>query len=75
MKVESILRRLRTDQNTTMKTVASAVGLSEPGYQQIEVGRKAASRKDAEAIAEFFHVPLESLFVPKYLSVRTVEGA
>jgi transcriptional regulator with XRE-family HTH domain len=70
----SLLRRLRLARDLTIEQVGQAVGLSAPGYHQIEVGIRRANAYAAKRIADFFELPIEELFVPATYSVRVLEA-
>lgn len=54
------IRLLRKEQNLTQSEVASKIGLSARGYQDLELG--ATPRGDTLlAIAEFYHVSMDWL--------------
>ncbi len=53
---------LRNQAKLTQKKIAQELGMSRSKYGRIERNPERCSAKDADKIAEFFHVPVELLF-------------
>lgn len=62
------LKAIRLANAVTQKQISAAIGISASYYCQIENGSRRLSLRLAQAIARFFHVTLDELFMDGSLS-------
>ena len=55
------LRLLRTESNLTQKNIATAIGISERGYIDLENGKSKPKYDNVVKLAYYFDIPLDYL--------------
>lgn len=61
------LRKIRTERGIRLKECADVIGVQEACYCKKELGDLKFSLEEAKALADFFKLPVEVLFLKKNL--------
>jgi hypothetical protein len=61
------LRKIRTERGIRLKECADVIGVQEACYCKKELGDLKFSLEEAKALAEFFKLPVEVLFLKRNL--------
>lgn len=68
------MRSIRKSKNLSLAEASKELNLSLGVLREIEIGSKSTTLSRAERISEFYGVPIEKLFIPKYFTAVTEDN-